>query len=120
MTTTKKKNTSIEKKKNNPVNENVFQTGSFDDLAAIDKDDFKAAAEAGNKKEQKRLQLAGKLSDITGRLAQKQKEYKLSLLDSSKDSGALKIDLECLQKEQKINMDIYTQLFGSQSLLLTK
>lgn len=87
-------------------------TANFDELYSQDDKEVDKKIAYHNKRKGKEVQLLSKVNHIQMCIAETQTSFRKSLVDPTKDSVRLALEIECLQKELTIAEGLLRQLFG--------
>lgn len=102
-------------KKNVPAK--ISDKPTFDELYFRDEEVIKKEVKHKESKEGKRVQLFNDLNQIRLRITKLSNEYRASLVDPTKNSIDLKIDLLSAEKEMEIGKAIYNELFPEEKFV---
>lgn len=84
---------------------------SFDALFNEKEEDVDKKIKFEQNRKGKQVQLLAKINNIQMLLTKAQTNYRKSLVDPTMDSVELAIEMKALVEEEKIAMQVYTQLF---------
>lgn len=84
---------------------------NFDELFNQDDKEVDKKIKYHNNRKGKEVQLLARINQIQMRISKAQTDYRKSLVDPTKDSIELAIEIKALGEEQKIAEGVYRQLF---------
>jgi hypothetical protein len=91
-----------------------FSNATFEDIISQDDKELKNQISKEQKMKGKMIQLTGKVNELNMRIMRSETEFNQSLVDPTKDSVEIGIQIKCDKEELAFAIQLFNQLFPKQ------